>query len=80
MGMMSRVGEGWSHPSLKGPRPEYSVAGGMVKKGDLILAFLKPRRNGTFSVTAPGGKRLGTVSTPAEAMVMLVRIEEGKEV
>jgi len=58
--------------------PEYSIAGGRVFKGDIIIAYVlsmgpkKPKK-----VVTPDRKEIGRASSPAEAMLMAIRNHEG---
>lgn len=65
----------WTHKSLQRP-PEYSVDGGRVLKGHVVVAWLRRRRSGRIEVFAVGGPVIGVASTPAEGMLMAIRHKE----
>lgn len=55
---------------------EYSCRPDRVLKGSVVLAWLRPVLNGLKAVT-PNGRRIGVATTPAEAMLMVIRDHEG---
>jgi hypothetical protein len=71
----------WSHPSLDGPPPTYSVGGGRVLKGRCIIAYLHPADGQQLYVTraTKSPSLIGTASSQAEAMLMAIRDHEGGE-
>lgn len=58
----------WSHPSLEGRAPEFSVDATRVLKGSVVIAW---RRGG--SVLSPAGDVIGVAASSAEAMLMAIR-------
>lgn len=61
----------WSHTSLEGRAPEYSVEAGRVLKGRVVIAWVR-----SGEVRLPGGDLIGTAASPADAMLMAIRHHE----
>ena len=69
----------WSHPSLDGPPPEFSVncdsIGGRVLKGRTVIAWLV-RHGDRIRIATPNARLIGWATSNADAMLMAIRDQE----